>query len=115
MNWPILSVALLLGGIAFAAPRDPDCKEGKPGLAAKATVSCAQARKAAFARVPDSEVRSAELEEEGGRLVYSFDLAVSGREGVEEVQVDAASGDVVSVKHEDTQAETAEKKAEQAK
>ncbi len=40
--------------------------------------------------------------------MYSFDLAVSGREGVEEVQVDAATGKVVSVKHEDAQSEAAE-------
>jgi uncharacterized membrane protein YkoI len=68
-----------------------------------------------LARVPNSEVKSAELEEEGGKLVYSFDLAVRGRTGVDEVQVDAVSGEIVSVHHENAKTEAAEKKAEKAK
>jgi uncharacterized membrane protein YkoI len=55
-------------------------------------------------------VVSAELEEEAGRLVYSFDIARKGQTGVEEVQVDARSGEVVSMKHETAKEEAAEAK-----
>jgi hypothetical protein len=47
----------------------------------------------------------AELEKEHGRVVYSFDLKVPSKPGIEEVQVDASSGKVVSVEHEDEPAE----------
>ncbi len=112
---PILITALLIAGAARAAAVDADCKEEKPGLAAKARVSCPEARKTALARVGSSEVKQAELEEEGGKLVYSFDLAVRGKTGIEEVQVDALTGKIVSVHHEDAKAEAAEKEANKAK
>jgi uncharacterized membrane protein YkoI len=112
---PVLIAALLVAGAARAAAADADCKEERPGLAAKARVSCSEARKTALARVGTSEVKDAELEEEGGKLVYSFDLAVRGKPGIEEVQVDAVSGKIVSVHHEDAKAEAAEKEAEKAK
>ncbi|MFY0579953.1 PepSY domain-containing protein [Cystobacter fuscus] len=57
-------------------------------------------------------VRSAELEEEEGRLVYSFDIAVKGKPGIEEVQVDALTGEVASVEHEDETTEAREKQQE---
>jgi uncharacterized membrane protein YkoI len=112
---PILFAAVLIAGVARAAAVNADCKEEKPGLAAKARVSCSEARKTALARVGSSEVKDAELEEEGGKLVYSFDLAVRGKMGIEEVQVDAVSGKIVSVHHEDAKAEAAEKEADKAK
>jgi uncharacterized membrane protein YkoI len=45
-------------------------------------------------------VVSEELEQEGGRLVYSFDLRQGSPGGIEEVQVDARDGSIVSVTHE---------------
>jgi uncharacterized membrane protein YkoI len=53
----------------------------------------------ALARVPGGRITEAELEEDG-RLLYSFDIRVEGRSGVEEVQVDARTGEVVSIEHE---------------
>ncbi|HEY3586446.1 MAG TPA: PepSY domain-containing protein, partial [Myxococcaceae bacterium] len=55
-----------------------------------------------------------ELEREEGRLVYSFDLAVTGKPGVEEVLIDAETGEVVSQKYETPAAEARERKADQA-
>jgi uncharacterized membrane protein YkoI len=45
-------------------------------------------------------VVSHELEREHGRLVYSYDIRVAGRSGIEEVQVDARTGRIVSHVHE---------------
>jgi uncharacterized membrane protein YkoI len=81
------------------------CRE-PAALKAKAKIDCLAARKIALERAP-GRVKSAELEEEGGRLVYSFDVAQ--KNGVEEVQVDAGSGEIVSVKHETAADEAKEK------
>jgi uncharacterized membrane protein YkoI len=87
------------------------CKEALPGLQAQARVSCVAARKKAMQTIGGKHLRvvSAELEEESGRLVYSFDIARRGRPGVEEIQVDARSGEVVSARHESAKDEAAEK------
>jgi uncharacterized membrane protein YkoI len=102
----MLTILMAAAMISTAAPV---CKEAAPGLAAKAKVSCADAQKTALARVPKAKVKSAELEEEHGKLVYSFDLKQPGKPGIEEVQVDAVSGKIVSVEHESAKDEAAEK------
>jgi uncharacterized membrane protein YkoI len=113
MRQALVAIALMVSGMAQASTSAGSCKEEKAGLAAKAKVTCADAQQTALARVPKAKVKSAEIEEEGGRLVYSFDLKQPGKKGIEEVQVDAATGAVVSVEHEGPAAEAAEKKADQ--
>jgi diphthamide synthase (EF-2-diphthine--ammonia ligase) len=54
-------------------------------------------------------VISKELEVENGCLLYSFDLRLRSKEGIDEVQVDAVSGKVISQKHETVADEVAEK------
>ncbi len=54
---------------------------------------------------------SLELEPEGGRLIYSMDLTIAGRTGVEEVHVDALTGDYLAVKHETPDRERRERRA----
>ena len=98
----------LIASVANAAPLL--CKEAKPGLKGQAKISCEQAQKTALARMPGSKVVSAELEEEHGQLVYSFDLRPAKGSGIDEVQVSAATGEVVSVEHETPADEAAEKK-----
>ncbi|MFL5318734.1 MAG: PepSY domain-containing protein [Myxococcaceae bacterium] len=107
-----LSIATLLSSSAFAAAI---CKAQTPELLKKATVTCEGARKTAMEKVPDGKIVEAELEDEHGRLVYSFDMKRKGQTGVEEVQVDAKSGEVVSVEHEGPKAEQQEKQQEKAK
>jgi uncharacterized membrane protein YkoI len=69
-------------------------------LVAKAKIAEDSARAVALARVPKATVKAVELEEEHGSLVWSFDLAVAGKPGIEEVNVDAVTGKIVSVEHE---------------
>ena len=94
------SLALATAASA-ATPPTVALREEKAGLLARAKVSESQARALALARVPGGRVVDAEIEEEDGRLIYSFDLAVDGREGVTEVEIDATTGDVIGVEHED--------------
>jgi len=68
-----------------------------------------QARATALARVPNATVKAEELEHEGGRWIYSYDLAVAGKSGIEEVNVDAMTGRIVAVQHEGPKAEAKEK------
>jgi uncharacterized membrane protein YkoI len=81
---------------------------------AGAKISLATARSTALARVPGGRVREGELEREHGRLIYSFDIAVAGKPGIEEVQVDARTGKIVSQTHETPKHEAREKVQEKA-
>jgi uncharacterized membrane protein YkoI len=78
----------------------------------QAKVGKAAATETALARVPGAQVRSAEIEREHGRLVWSFDLAQAGKAGITEIQVSAITGKVVSEQHETDSHEAAEAAAE---
>ena len=69
-------------------------------LAAQATVPEDSAVAHALARVPDGQVARLVLEHEGGKLIYSLDIKVRGKPGIDEVHVDALSGRVLRVEHE---------------
>ncbi|HEY0412772.1 MAG TPA: PepSY domain-containing protein [Allosphingosinicella sp.] len=91
-------VALLANGASAKAPQP--------------RISMQAARAKALAYVPNGHIRSAELETEKGRLIYSFDIQVPKRSGVEEVQISALDGSLVSRKHETAAAESREAKSE---
>ena len=113
---------LTVAATASAAP--PTCtlhpKKGatKEELTAMAKVTQADAQKTALASFKDLSkvtVKEAELEAEHGCLVYSFDIEVAGNTGVQEVQIDAGDGKLLSSKHETPKAEAAEKARDKAK
>ena len=70
------------------------------------------ARKIALALVPGGKTAPGDLESENGVWIYSFDIAVAGKEGVEEVHVRASDGAVLSREYESVAAEAAEKAKE---
>lgn len=109
------TLTLLVARMASAQPAKPTYKRDVPAkLAAEAKVSEAAAVAAALARVPAGKVQSLELEREKGKLIYSMDLAVAGKSGIEEVNVDATNGSVVGVTHESPAAEKKEAQQEAA-
>ncbi len=73
------------------------------------TVPEAQAKKAALERVKGGVIRSAELEKESGKEIWSFDIKVGA--GIREVWVDARTGEVIMDKTESA----ADEKGEAAK
>jgi uncharacterized membrane protein YkoI len=81
-------------------------------LLAQARITEGEATRTALAKVPGGVVKSFELEREGGRLVWSFDISRPSRPGVIEIQVDALSGRIVSVKKESAADEAREARAE---
>lgn len=110
-----LFLALIAGVavVANAQQPDPRLSKAERALRAQAKVTEDAARATALAAVPNSAVKSVELEKEKGKLIWSFDLTVAGKKGVEEVQVDAITGQIVSREHETPRQEKAEAKAEQ--
>jgi hypothetical protein len=114
-------MALPFGALAAQQPSNQTgqppvtIKAEKPEYRSQAKITSEVAVQNALARVPGGQVREGELEKEHGRLVYSFDVLVPNREGVDEVQVDARSGKVVSVKHESAADEAKEHASEHGK
>ena len=124
-----ITVLAAMTAIAFAAPSaaaqaTKTATPTTPAATAKhetaaqlkkeAKVTEKAARATALAQVPGGKVRKHELERENGKLVYSFDIATKGKSGIDEVQVDAMDGSVVSNKHETPAMEKAEAKADKA-
>ncbi len=108
-----LVAAAVPSAAATASMTPVTITEDTPGLLAKATVQPEQARATALAAVPGGTVTKGELEEEGGALIYSFDLTVPGKTGITEIHIDAKTGAVVKTEHEGSEAtEKAEKKKE---
>jgi hypothetical protein len=81
-------------------------------LKMQASVTQEAATATALARVPHATVKSRELEQENGRLVWSFDILPPGRGQVIEIWIDATTGAVVSLKKETPAQEAAEANAD---
>jgi len=110
----------LLGGVAIAAtvagaqapatqtkapakatPAAATYKKEVPAkLAAKAKITEAAAAVIALAKVPGGKIEGVELEEEDGTFIYSYDIKVAGKKGIEEIHVDAMTGAIVKAEHE---------------
>ncbi|MDP8985549.1 MAG: PepSY domain-containing protein [Pseudomonadota bacterium] len=86
-------------------------------LTTLAKLSQAEAEKIAVTKIQGKDavsIASAELEAEHRCLIWSFDLRVAGKPGIQEVQVDAGDGKILSVKHESASQEAAEASNEKA-
>lgn len=116
-----LAAALTASPLA-AAPRmncsiKPAKGTAKAELPRLAKVTQADAQKAALAAkgVPaGASVAEAELEVEHGCLVWSFDLKLPDKPGVQEVMIDAGDGKVLSSAYESPKKEASEKAKEAA-
>ena len=81
---------------------------GDAKLKAEAKVKEADAIAVAMKEVPKGKIKSGEIERENGKLIYSFDMTVPGKNGTEEVNVDAMTGEMVKHEHETAKAEKKE-------
>jgi uncharacterized membrane protein YkoI len=96
----VLSI-VTVGSLAAQQPAARAYKRDVPAeLLSQAKISEDSARIVALARVPGSRVKALELEREHGLLIWSFDLTVAGKPGIEEVEVDALNGKIAGVEHE---------------
>src|SRR6266576_1832522 len=83
-------------------------EESQAALQKEAKITEAAARATALQQVPNSTVKSSELERENGKLIYSYDITVPGKTGIDEVNVNAIDGTVVAKSHETPKSEKAE-------
>jgi len=85
-----------------------ETEESPAALQKEAKISEATARATALKEVPTGTVKKYELERENGKLIYSYDISVPGKTGIEEVAVNAIDGTVVAHEHETPKQERSE-------
>lgn len=98
--------ASLLILLATASPLIAKVKE-------KPQVTMAAAKATALKRVA-GRIKSAELETEKGKLVYSFDIVTADKK-IMEVLIDAMTGDVIEVEEETPEHEHEEERQDRKK
>ncbi|MEP6495099.1 MAG: PepSY domain-containing protein [bacterium] len=89
-------------------------KDLPDSLAKRAKITEDVAAATAQKRVPKGTIEGVELENEKGKLIYSYDIKTAGKSGIDEVNIDAMTGKIVSFAHESAAAE-AKEAAEDAK
>jgi uncharacterized membrane protein YkoI len=107
-----LAVSFAALGAAGAQQQGAYKRDIPDSLAKSAKISEADAVATARKRVPKGAIQAVELEREKGKLMYSFDMKIPGKSGIEEVNVDAISGKVLSVAHETAATEAKEAAAD---
>ncbi len=74
-------------------------REQTAGLLTQAKIPPRVARLTALAEIPGTRIVAAGIECQGDRLVYAFGLKVAGHDGVDQVQIDAKSGQVLCAEY----------------
>jgi uncharacterized membrane protein YkoI len=108
---PLAALALAAAG-AGAQPAKHHKVETQAELQKEAKMTMADARALALRTVPNSTIQAGEIEREGGKLIYSFDMKVPRKTGIDEVNIDAMTGKLVSHQHETPKDERAEAAAD---
>jgi uncharacterized membrane protein YkoI len=108
-------LAVVVGVPALAA-QGVKVEEAKPGLLKKATITSEAAIATAQAKLPNAKLKAAEIEQENGKLIYSFDFETAGKTGIDEVNINALTGKQVGkVQHESPASEKKEAKDDSIK
>jgi len=106
---PLHKCLLTLTAIAGACylPLHAEDHENEASLKAQAKVSKADAAKSALAVVPNGKIKSSWIENEDGKILWSFAVVTPGSRKITEVGVNALTGKVVSTGLEDPSAKNA--------
>ena len=92
----LLTLAVVASlGICTAFAGDKDKEQAQ--LESKAKITKAEAQKTVLTKAADGTVKDAEIENEDGKLVWSFDITRPGTKDITEVLVDAMTGKIVKV------------------
>ena len=103
----ILTLVLCFGAFAIAQAKPTEAE-----LINQAKVKRNEAQRIALKQAPQGTIKSAEIENERGKLVWSFDISTPGTRDITEVLVDANNGAILSVAKETAKQQAAEAKAE---
>ena len=110
-----------VAGVAGAQQAKPHQHktETQAELQKEAHMTMVEARALAEKTNPKATIEAGEIEREGGKLIYSFDMKTVGRSGIDEVNINAMTGKLIANQHEtpmDEQTEAvADRKAAKAK
>jgi len=104
-----LAASLLAGCVSEKEEHDANQAQ-QAKLMAQAKVSKEDAQKTALANVPNGTIKEGELEKEHGKLIWSFDVARPDSKDITEVNVDAITGEVVSIQKEAPEDQAKERK-----
>lgn len=118
---PLIFAIMLLGSFSASAAElkcsiHPAKGTADSALPSMAKIKQADAKNTALAgyKGRSPTVSEGELEVESNCLIYSFDIRLVGKTGVEEVMVDAGTGSIISRKHETPKQEADEAAADKA-
>ena len=106
----ILAAAAVLafaGTAASQGMQNVTVQEETPGLLKQAKISSSSAIASAQAKVPKATLKSAVIQQQEGKLVYSFNFETPGAVGSDNVKVDAMTGAVLGVEHKTPDTEPA--------
>ena len=110
-----LIVMVMAAAPMIAAAKDLPCSvkatrfDANSKAQAKVTESAARDTALGQVKVAGATIAGGGLEVEDGCLLYTYDVKIPGRSGVQEVIIDAGSGKVLKVEHESAAKEAAEK------
>jgi uncharacterized membrane protein YkoI len=93
-SFTLSAVLGLVATMAFAA------QPNEAELVRQAKITKAHAEQIALAKVSRGTIKSAEIENEKGYLVWSFDIARPDTRDITEVLVDAKTGKIISIQTE---------------
>jgi uncharacterized membrane protein YkoI len=108
MGMVSLTLGIVLGFAVAAFAAQPSQDE----LMKQAKITKALAEQIALAKVSRGTVKSAEIEKEKGRIVWSFDIARPGTRDITEILVDAKTGEIISSQNETPQDQAKEAAAD---
>jgi uncharacterized membrane protein YkoI len=109
----LLLCSALLVNHAFAEQPDNKKHSIPVELLAQAKITEAQAKEIALTKAPGGKIISSELEKEHGRLIWSFDISTPNSKDITEVDVNAKTGTIISVKTETPKDEGKEKEEDE--
>jgi uncharacterized membrane protein YkoI len=109
----MLVLATIVAGFSLTSRADENGTQAK--LEAKAKITKAAAQETALAKVPHGTVKESELEEEDGKLIWSFDIATPDSKDITEVAVDAITGKIISIEKETPEQQAKEKADDEKK
>jgi hypothetical protein len=109
----VLTLGLVAGGLtACCCTKDKEKEHSSAKLEAQAKITKAEAQRIALDKVPGGTIKEGEIENEKGKLIWSFDIATPGTKDITEVNVDAVTGAVIDVSKETAADQEKEKKEE---
>jgi uncharacterized membrane protein YkoI len=111
MKFQIALAAGVLASLSLAGHAQA-AEASQASLVSQAKITRAAAEKIALSKIPSGTVKSAELEQEHGALVWSFDIVTPKSHDIHEILVNAKTAAIVHAEIETPKAQATEAAAD---